>query len=89
MEFEWDSNKAAINIVKHGVSFQEASEVFSDTFSSSINDPDHSENEDRYLIFGKNHSEKYLVVSYTERSGKIRIISARPMTARERRSYEQ
>lgn len=88
MDFEWDPNKARSNLFKHGVSFIEASEVFSDTFSSSY-DPDHSDSESRCLIFGKNYSGKYLVVSYTDRNGKIRIISARPMTPRERRSYEQ
>lgn len=89
MDFEWDTYKAESNLLKHGVSFFEASEVFSDPFSSTVHDPDHSLDEHRYLIFGKNHSGNYLVVSYTERNDKIRLISARPMTPKERRSYEQ
>lgn len=89
MEFEWDTNKARKNLAKHGVSFQEASEIFSDALSSSVCDPDHSDEEARYLIFGKNLNGKCLVVSYAERNGKIRIISARLMTPGERRSYEQ
>jgi len=88
MDFEWDPKKAKSNESKHNVSFQEACEVFSDNLSSSVNDPDHSIGEDRHLIFGKSHNEKYLVVSYTERNDRIRIISARLMTPRERRAYE-
>jgi len=88
MDFEWNPNKARSNEEKHNVSFQEACEVFSDIFSSSVNDPDHSVEEDRYLIFGQSLNEKYLVVSYTERNDRIRIISARLMTPRERRAYE-
>jgi len=88
MDFEWDPNKAKSNESKHNVSFQEACEVFSDNLSSSVNDPDHSIGEDRYLIFGKSNNEKYLVVSYTERNDKFRIISARQMTPNERRAYE-
>ena len=88
MDFEWDPNKAKLNEDKHKVSFPEACEVFADNLSSSINDPDHSIDEDRYIIFGKSYNENYLVVSYTERNGRIRIISARQMTPRERRAYE-
>ena len=88
MDFEWDPNKAKSNEEKHDVSFQEASEAFSDNLSSSMNDPDHSTDEDRYLIFEKSHNDKYPVVSYTERNGRIRIISARQMTPRERKAYE-
>jgi len=88
MDFEWDPQKAQLNENKHKVSFHEACEVFADNLSSSANDPDHSIEEDRYLIFGKSYGEKYLVVSYTERNERIRIISARQMTPRERRAYE-
>jgi uncharacterized DUF497 family protein len=73
----------------HGVSFLEASEVFDDGHSSSVPDPDHSEDESRYLIFGVSKSGKYLVVSYTKRGDRIRLISARSMTPRERKAYEQ
>jgi uncharacterized protein len=89
MQFEWDPEKANANESTHGVSFLEASEVFDDDHSSSVPDPDHSEDERRYLIFGVSKGGKYLVVSYTERGDRIRLISARPMTSRERKAYEQ
>lgn len=89
IDFEWDPAKAKANEEKHGVSFFEACEVFDDDYSSSVRDPDHSEDEDRYLIFGLSRSGKYLVVSYTERGNRIRVISVREMTPRERRAYEQ
>ena len=88
LDFEWDSEKARINENKHGVSFFEASEVFCDDLSSTVNDPDHSVEEDRYLIFGRTLGGKTLVVSFTARNGKIRLISARRMTPRERKAYE-
>ena len=87
--FEWDPDKARDNEQKHGVSFLEASEVFGDDHSSSVPDPDHSSDEERYLIFGISQQGRYVVVSYTERGDRIRLISARQMTPRERRAYEQ
>lgn len=89
IEFEWDPTKANTNENKHSVSFYEACEVFEDIHSSTVRDPDHSQDEERYLIFGASKSGKYLVVSYTERSDRIRLISARQMTPRERKAYEQ
>ena len=89
MDFEWDPYKAALNRNKHGVSFFEACEVFDDDLSSSVLDPDHSMEEERHLIFGRTSNDKYLTVSYTERNDRIRIISVRQMTPRERRAYEQ
>jgi uncharacterized protein len=89
MEFEWDPTKAKANENAHGVSFFEACEVFDDDHSSAVRDPDHSLDEDRHLIFGMSTDGKYLVVSYTERGDRIRLISAREMTRRERRAYEQ
>jgi uncharacterized DUF497 family protein len=89
IDFEWNPAKARTNEEKHGVSFFEATDVFGDGYSSSLRDPDHSDDEDRYLIFGLSRTGKYLVVSYTERGDRIRIISAREMTPRERRAYEQ
>ena len=89
MEFEWDSEKALANESKHGVSFFKACEVFDDEHSSTIPDPDHSQDENRYLIFGMSMDGKYLVVSYTERNDRIRLVSAREMTPSERRAYEQ
>ena len=89
MQFEWDPAKASANESAHEVSFVEASEVFDDDHSSTVPDPDHSERENRYLIFGCSKVGKYLVVSYTERDDRIRLISARTMTPRERKAYEQ
>ena len=89
MQFEWDPEKASANETAHGVSFIEASEVFDDDHSSTVPDPDHSEDENRYLIFGCSKGGKCLVVSYTERDDRIRLISARTMTPRERKAYEQ
>jgi uncharacterized DUF497 family protein len=88
IEFEWDTAKASSNEKKHGVSFSEASEVFFDYHSSTVRDPDHSMDEERYLIFGVSKGGKYLVVSYTERNDRIRLISARQMTSKERKAYE-
>ncbi len=87
--FEWDPEKARDNEQKHGVDFLEASEVFDDDHSSCVQDPDHSVDEERYLIFGISKQGKHLVVSYTERGERIRLISARQMTTRERKAYEQ
>jgi len=87
--FEWDPEKARENEQKHGISFFEASEVFDDDHSSSVRDPDHSIDEARYLIFGMSRQGRYLVVSYAERGDRIRLISARQMTSRERRAYEE
>ncbi|MDP3589605.1 MAG: BrnT family toxin [Methylobacter sp.] len=89
MDFEWDETKAHLNYQKHGVSFLEATEVFSDEHSSCVHDPDHSYNEERYLLFGASSKDNYLVVSFTERLETIRIISARQMTRQELNAYEQ
>lgn len=89
MEFEWNPDKADANEQKHKVSFLEASEVFGDMLSSAVLDPDASEGEFRYLLFGQSASGRHLVVSYTERDDRIRLISARDMTAPERKAYEQ
>lgn len=87
--FEWDPEKARGNDQKHGVTFLEAAEVFADDHASAVRDPDHSANEERYLVFGISGQGRHLVVSYTERGERIRLISARLMTPRERRAYEQ
>lgn len=89
MEFEWDPAKAGDNEAKHKVSFSEATEVFADALSSSAPDPDHSLDEERFVIFGRTLKDRYLVVAFTDRGGKLRIISAREMTRRERQAYEQ
>jgi len=68
MDFEWNPEKAKLNESKHGVSFFEACEAFDDDHSSAVRDPDHSGDEERYLIFGLSKAGSYLVVSYTEHS---------------------
>ena len=89
LEFEWDPAKAELNLKDHGVSFDEATTVFRDTLSVTIADPDHSDSEDRFIDIGMSHRGQLLVVSYTERGDRIRIISARLPTRAERKSYEE
>lgn len=88
MDFSWDEAKAKSNLKKHKVSFVEATEVFGDLFSSCVSDPDHSVEEDRYLLFGTTSKGRSLVISFAECTGVIRIISARQMTRKERSAYE-
>jgi len=87
--FEWDSNKARRNIETHSISFDEASTAFSDTLSLTIHDPLHSDEEDRFILIGNSYQNRLLVVAHTERSNKIRIISARKATKKERKQYEE
>jgi len=89
LEFEWDPVKAELNLKEHGVSFDEATTIFRDTLSITILDPDHSDYEDRFIDIGMSHRMQLLVVSYTERKDKIRIISARRATRVERKNYEE
>ena len=86
--FEWDEKKASENVKKHGVSFEEAATVFGDPFSITIYDPLHSKDEDRFVILGLSNKNRLLVVVHTDRYNKIRIISARKATKRERKQYE-
>lgn len=88
MDFEWDDAKAELNERKHGVSFAEAMTVFGDPLSLTGYDPDHSEDEDRYLTMGSSAEGRLLLVSHTDRGAKVRIISARPASRRERKDYE-
>jgi len=88
VDFEWDPQKAAANLQKHGVSFQEAATVFGDPFSTTFPDPDHSADEDRYLTVGMSENQRILVIAHTESNDIVRIISARPASRRERRWYE-
>lgn len=87
-EFEWDSDKAAANIEKHGVSFAEAVTVFFDSLSITIPDPLHSHDESRFVILGLSYQLRPLVVVHTDRGDRIRIISARLATSAERKRYE-
>jgi uncharacterized DUF497 family protein len=88
-EFEWDATKARENLNKHGVAFEEALTVFADPLARIFDDPDHSESERRELIVGQSNRQRLLVVSFTERQPRTRIISARPATAQENRDYEE
>lgn len=89
MTFEWDVNKANRNLAKHGISFDEAKTVFSDPLYVDFYDPDHSEDEPRYLMVGASNQGRLLIVSYTERGSSIRLISAREVTRNERAAYEE
>ena len=87
--FEWDEVKARENFRKHGVTFDEARTVFGDPFSITISDPQHSRGEYRFVDLGRSATDEILIVAYTERKGKIRIINCRKAIKRERRIYEK
>ena len=88
-EFEWDEEKAEDNFKNHGVAFDEALTVFGDPLARIFDDPDHSEDEQRELIIGHSGKQRLLIVSFTARGLRTRIIGARRVTARERTDYEQ
>jgi uncharacterized protein len=88
VEFEWDPDKERSNIERHGVDFTEAATVFGDPLELTISDPDHSVGEFWFLSIGHSSFNRILVVSYTEREDRIRIISARTASPQERRQYE-
>jgi uncharacterized DUF497 family protein len=89
MVFEWDPAKAAANLKKHGLSFQEAATVFGDPLSVTFADPDHSRAEDRFITVGHTRRGKAVIVAHVDRVGSVRLISAREATPRERKAYEQ
>ncbi len=89
MEFEWDPQKATRNLRKHKVPFTEAATVFEDPLSMTVADPDHSTEENRFIIVGQSYRHRLLIVSFAERGDRIRIISARELTPTERRAYEE
>lgn len=89
LQLEWDANKAASNLQKHGVSFEEAKTVFGDQFSLTIYDEAHSITEDRFIDIGKADSGRVLVVVYTELGERIRIMSSRVAERRERQQYDE
>lgn len=89
IEFEWDPRKAVINLKKHDVSFTEAGTVFGDELAITVSDPDHSEDEDRFITIGWSDRRRLLIVSHTDGADKIRIISARELTKAERKEYEE
>jgi uncharacterized protein len=88
LEYEWDDDKAAANLAKHQVTFEEAATVFADPLAVIFDDEAHSAQETRELILGHSTSNRLLLVSFTERDGVVRIISARRATPKERRDYE-
>ena len=87
--FEWDAKKARLNIQTHGIAFDEASTAFRDPLSDTIDDPLHSKGEQRFVLIGKSIRDRLLVVIHTQRGDRIRIISARLATNRERLKYEE
>lgn len=87
--YEWNIQKAEANLKKHGVSFEEAATVFADPLSLTIPDPTHSTGENRFVISGYSDKQRQIVVFHADRNDKIRIISARPATPKEKRKYEQ
>lgn len=95
MDFEWDIRKEALNMRKHGVSFEEAKKIFFDPFHLSIPDVSHSENEDRWITIGQAFNKELIIVvihTYRENDDeemKIRLISARKATSKEKRQYQE
>ena len=89
LQFEWDDRKAKTNLHKHDISFAEAVSVCFDPFSITIDDPDHSADEERFVDIGMSDRGRPLVVVYTERGARIRLISCRKATSDERKLYEQ
>ncbi len=88
-QFEWDKTKAELNRQKHGVEFDEAQTIFVDELSITMPDPDHSDEENRMMMIGLSRTNRLLVVIFTERGRKIRLISARKATRAERKKYEE
>jgi len=88
MRFEWDAGKAAENLRKHGVSFEEAVTILYDPLAATFADPDHSLGEERCLTVGYSSQERLLVVCHTEWRGVVRLINARRATAQERKRHE-
>lgn len=91
LKFEWDPSKASTNAQKHGITFQEARTVFDDDFARLLHDPDHSHNEERFILLGMSYTLKILTVvhCYRDQEGVIRIISARESTKNEARQYKE
>jgi hypothetical protein len=89
LRFTWDPQKAARNVRKHKVGFPEAATAFADPLSLTIPDPDHSVGEERFVLIGQSERRRLVVVAHIERGDLIRIISARPATRRERKTYEE
>jgi hypothetical protein len=89
MEFEWDPRKAALNLRKHKVSFAEAATVLGDEMAATAYDPVHSIDEERYITIGLSDRHRLLIVAHADRGDRVRIISARELTRKERKEYEE
>lgn len=89
VRFEWDPHKAARNLLKHGVSFEDATSVFGDPLAGTIPDPLHSTAEARFVTIGMTSGQRLVVVVHTDRNDRIRIISARPATRAEKKRHEE
>ena len=88
IEFEWDEKKAQFNFKKHKISFEESVTVFHDPLLATMFDPDHSDDEQRYIAIGQSAKGRILIISYTERQSRTRIISCRKATSQEQETYE-
>ena len=88
MQFDWNPQKAILNAQKHGVTFVEAATAFGDPLAQIVDDPNHTETEDRYILIGMPDQRWLLFVAFVERGDTIRIISARELTRKERANYE-
>ena len=89
MEFEWDPKKAAANLRKHKVPFDEAATIFGDPLGTTVTDPDHSADEERYISVGLSNRHRLLIVAHVDRGERVRLISARELTSTEREDYEE
>jgi uncharacterized DUF497 family protein len=93
MKFEWDTKKEKINMLKHGITFEQASYVFADPFALNKYDDEHSENEDRWILLGRSLNETIILVVHTFRdidgTEFVRIISARKATKKEKQAYQK
>jgi uncharacterized DUF497 family protein len=89
LSFEWDAQKAAKNLGKHGVSFEESATVFNDPHGRITSDPRHSSDEERFVLLGVSRHQRLLAVMFAERGEAIRVISSRRATRQERRDYEE
>ena len=87
LQFEWDARKEVLNRKKHGISFEEAATAFGDPRSVTVPDPEHSRDEERFVLLGLSYRGRLLVVVHTERGENLRIISARKASKREGRQY--
>jgi uncharacterized DUF497 family protein len=89
MEFQWDPDKAASNLAKHGIAFSEAATVFGDPLAITYHDLEHSDHEDRFITFGTTVAGRLVAVVHVDRDDRTRIVSARNLTRRERKQYEE